>query len=458
MPQVNTSFAMPQNHRHSFYGWHSGNVMVNQGPGARVRPAQRNSTPSNGILAPSLPAKRSSLLAFAAAQSTTPAPPKRNNIVFESDYQSETLDHMRFMEKQTMPTVELMDVQPELHWFMRPYLVDFLIEIHQTFRLLPETLYLTMNIVDRYVSKRIVYKRHYQLVGCAALLIAAKFEDAKDRVPTVQELSQMCCNAYDASAFTQMEGHVLSTIDWTLGHPTAEAWLRYEYACAPPANSSTHSVARCLLELTLFHRDFIPTPPSALAGGAMLLARYICRDPRPLLSPTSPRVSSAAHQIHTFVTEHVHDLSLILMKKYSHAHYNNASSVILEWFRKRAEMSKLGDVHNLQSRPDISDEEADSSQSGSPTPSIFSTPSHSMNRDDDDDDSLPVTPLSLSSIGDSSVQARPNGAHPAKRASQPYSQEVRVPTYATWGPQYLKPVAKAKASPLGMDVDVPSAL
>ena len=212
MPQVNSSFAMPQNYRHSFYGWHSGNVMVNQGPGARVRPAQRNSTPSNGILAPSLPAKRSSLLAFAAAQSTTPAPPKRNNIVFESDYQSETLDHMRFMEKQTMPTVELMDVQPELHWFMRPYLVDFLIEIHQTFRLLPETLYLTMNIVDRYVSKRIVYKRHYQLVGCAALLIAAKFEDAKDRVPTVQELSQMCCNAYDASAFTQMEGHVLSTL------------------------------------------------------------------------------------------------------------------------------------------------------------------------------------------------------------------------------------------------------
>lgn len=89
---------------------------------------------------------------------------------------------------------------------MRPYLVDFLIEIHQQHRLRPETLYLALNIVDRYVSKRIVFKKHYQLVGCAALWIAAKFEDAKDRVPTVPELCQMCCGAYDESAFLQVGG------------------------------------------------------------------------------------------------------------------------------------------------------------------------------------------------------------------------------------------------------------
>lgn len=87
---------------------------------------------------------------------------------------------------------------------MRPYLIDFLVEIHSQYRLRPETLYLAVNIADRYTSKRIVYKRHYQLVGCAALWIAAKFEDAKDRVPTVQDLCAMTCNAYDASAFIQV--------------------------------------------------------------------------------------------------------------------------------------------------------------------------------------------------------------------------------------------------------------
>lgn len=62
---------------------------------------------------------------------------------------------------------------------MRPYLIDFLVEIHSQYRLRPETLHLAVNIADRYTSKRIVYKRHYQLVGCAALWVAAKFEDAK---------------------------------------------------------------------------------------------------------------------------------------------------------------------------------------------------------------------------------------------------------------------------------------
>lgn len=107
-----------------------------------------------------------------------------------------------------MASVELIDMQPELAWYMRPYLVDFLIEIHQQYRLRPETLFLALNIVDRYVSKRIVYKKHYQLVGCAALWIASKFEDAKDRVPTVEDLHAVCCSAYDQSAFIQVSSRL----------------------------------------------------------------------------------------------------------------------------------------------------------------------------------------------------------------------------------------------------------
>lgn len=63
-------------------------------------------------------------------------------------------------------------MQPELQWYMRPYLVDLcvhtpeleltrasLIEVHQQHMLRQETLYLAMNIVDRYVSRRIVFKK-----------------------------------------------------------------------------------------------------------------------------------------------------------------------------------------------------------------------------------------------------------------------------------------------------------
>lgn len=183
-------------------------------------------------------------------------------------------------QNATVASADLMDMQPELQWFMRPYLIDFLVEVHQQFRLRPEVLYLAMNIVDRYVSKRVVYKKHYQLVGCAALWIAAKFEDGKDKVPLVRELAEMCCKAYDESAFIQMEGHVLSTIGWVTGHPSAEAWLRMHTTGAYAEDGKVGNVARFLMEITLFHREFVGIQSSLIAQGALMLARFICGKPR----------------------------------------------------------------------------------------------------------------------------------------------------------------------------------
>ena len=114
------------------------------------------------------------------------------------EYLEDVMQHMRHMEDETLPDANLIDMQREIQWFMRPYLVDFLIEAHAAFALLPETLFLTINLLDRYCSKRVVYKQHYQLVGCAALLIAAKYGDKKDRVPQINELNNMCCGLYDS--------------------------------------------------------------------------------------------------------------------------------------------------------------------------------------------------------------------------------------------------------------------
>ena len=179
-----------------------------------------------------------------------------------------------------MGSAASIDMQPELQWSMRGCLVEFLIEVHMSFRLRPETLYLTCNIVDRYVSRRVVYKKHYQLVGCAALWIAAKFEDAKERVPTVQDLREICRDAYDEPAFIQMEGHVLATIAWKVGHPTAEAWLRLACTGFCFEDAQTQHVARFLMEITLFYRDFVSCPPSVIASAALLLARYVLRKQR----------------------------------------------------------------------------------------------------------------------------------------------------------------------------------
>lgn len=225
-----------------------------------------------------------------------------------------------------------MDQQPEIRWHMRPCLVDFLVEIHFTFRLRPETLYLTLNIIDRYVSRRIVYVKHYQLVGCAALWIAAKFEDAKERVPTVQDLAQICRDTYDESAFIQMEGHVLSTLQWSLGHPTAEAWLRL-LCCGPTIEEvKVQHVARFLMEITLFYREFVEFVPSAIALGALILARHICGKSRRMLDDDTEDALAIVDLLDTRLAEHVNDLSETLVKKYSYAFYSKAATLVVQYY------------------------------------------------------------------------------------------------------------------------------
>ena len=165
-------------------------------------------------------------------------------------------------------------MQTEIQWNMRPYLLDFLVEAHASFQLLPETLYLAVNVLDRYCSKRVVYKRHYQLVGCAALLIAAKYGDRKDRVPTIKELRSMCCSVYEEEMFTQMEWHVLVTLNWTIGHPTVDSFLQIILS-EEVEDPQVEYLTGYICEMALYHRDFVSMKASIIAKAGVALARCV---------------------------------------------------------------------------------------------------------------------------------------------------------------------------------------
>lgn len=234
------------------------------------------------------------------------------------------------MQSDTLPDVTSIEIQTEIQWFMRPYLIDFLIEAHGAFNLLPETLFLTINLLDRYCSRRIVYKRHYQLVGCAALLIASKYGDRKEYVPTIGELKCMCCSLYDDDMFTQMEWHVLQTLDWTIGHPTIDGFLRIALIDSPLDLEVEH-MARYIAEIAMFSKDFISKHPSDMARSSLALARLILNRPQPMqeewASKYDPQtVYTLSHQLH--------HPSSILARKYSTSKLARVSA-LLEGFLAR---------------------------------------------------------------------------------------------------------------------------
>lgn len=219
---------------------------------------------------------------------------------------------------------------------MRPYLIDFLIEAHGAFNLLPETLFLTINLLDRYCSRRIVYKRHYQLVGCAALLIAAKYGDRKEYVPTIGELKCMCCSLYDDEMFTQMEWHVLQTLDWAIGHPTIDSFLQLALIDSP-LDLEVENMARYISEIAMFSKDFISKRPSDMARSSLALARLILNRPQSMreewASEYDPQtVYTLSHQLH--------HPSSILARKYSTSKLGRVSPLLEGFLAQQASVQR----------------------------------------------------------------------------------------------------------------------
>jgi hypothetical protein len=228
-----------------------------------------------------------------------------------------------------MPSAEMMDLQPELEWYMLPFLVDFMIEVHSQFKMSPYTLHLAINLINRYVSKRVVFKKHYQLVGCAALWIAAKFEDAKDKVPTVRELRSMCVSAYEEDMFVQMEGHVLATLGWELGGvQTCEAFVEHQISRLRGQHGHVDGrlihLSRFFLDLSLFGREFLSFKPSEIATSAVALARHILGSQVFVEHRYTEQVVDCVE----LLLSKIPSASSILRRKYAHKQLLNITAII----------------------------------------------------------------------------------------------------------------------------------
>jgi len=77
---------------------------------------------------------------------------------------------------------------------MRTILVGWLVEVHLKFKLLPETLFLTVNLIDRYCQIKQVERKNYQLLGVTAMLVASKYEEIY--APEIRDFVYITDKAY----------------------------------------------------------------------------------------------------------------------------------------------------------------------------------------------------------------------------------------------------------------------
>ena len=107
--------------------------------------------------------------------------------------------------------------QEDINARMRAILIDWLVEVHMKFRLVPETLYLCVSIIDRYCSKVDVLRSKLQLIGVTALLVACKHEEIYP--PEVRDCVYITDRAYNRQEVLDMEQDILKVLDWRISVP-----------------------------------------------------------------------------------------------------------------------------------------------------------------------------------------------------------------------------------------------
>jgi hypothetical protein len=191
-----------------------------------------------------------------------------------AEYGDEIFSYMHDLEVRMAPNPFYMDQQTEIQWSMRGVLVDWVVQVHQRFNLLPETLFLTINYIDRFLSCKIVSLGKLQLVGATAIFIAAKYEEVN--CPTLSEIIYMVDNGYTADELLKAERFMLSMLQFELGWPGPMSFLR-RISKADDYDLETRTLAKYFLEVTIMDERFIGCTPSYLAAGAHCMARLLLR-------------------------------------------------------------------------------------------------------------------------------------------------------------------------------------
>ena len=189
-----------------------------------------------------------------------------------AEYVHEIFDYLKELEIQTLPNPNYMDSQEELEWKMRGILVDWLLEVHTRFRLLPETLFLAVNIIDRFLSRKVVQLDRLQLVGVTAMFIASKYEEVLS--PHVQNFRHVADDGFSEAEILSAERFVLTALNYDLSYPNPMNFLR-RISKADAYDIQTRTLGKYLLEIGCLDHRFLPYPGSLVAATAMYTARLV---------------------------------------------------------------------------------------------------------------------------------------------------------------------------------------
>ena len=145
------------------------------------------------------------------------------DLQYVKEYQEEIIEYLLSLEHEKRINPNYMKQQKDINEKMRIILIDWLIEVHLKFKLLPETLFLTINFIDRYLQKNQTKRDKLQLIAVSSLLIACKYEEIYP--PEISSFVYITDNAYKKEEILEYELKILESLDYDITYPTPLRFL-----------------------------------------------------------------------------------------------------------------------------------------------------------------------------------------------------------------------------------------
>ncbi|KAK2660193.1 hypothetical protein Ddye_006726 [Dipteronia dyeriana] len=261
-------------------------------------------------------------------------------------YVTDIYDYLRSMEVEPKrrPLPDYIEkVQKDISANMRGILVDWLVEVSEEYKLLSDSLYLTISYIDRFLSSNVINRQKLQLLGVSSMLIASKYEEINP--PNVEDFCYITDNTYTKQEMVKMEADVFKSLKFEMGNPTTKTFLR-RLSRVSQEDYKTSSLqleflGYYLAELSLLDYSCVKFLPSLVAASVIYLARFITR---PKVHPWNPTLQ----QYSGYKTSDIKECVLTI-----HDLYLGRRGGALQAVREKYKQHKFKYVANLPSSPEI---------------------------------------------------------------------------------------------------------
>ncbi|XP_068431381.1 G1/S-specific cyclin-E2-like [Clinocottus analis] len=146
-------------------------------------------------------------------------------------YPADVWEKMVDREQNYRHSKSFMQKHPTIRPRMRSILLDWLIEVSESYTLHRQTFYLAQDYFDRFMlTQDNIEKSMLQLIGITCLFIAAKMEEACP--PKLSQMAYVTAGTYYQEEILQMELIILKALRWNLCPETAVSWLKLYFQVA----------------------------------------------------------------------------------------------------------------------------------------------------------------------------------------------------------------------------------